>query len=252
MSDFREQNSQVFPLSMILFPFFENVTADFVIQFSTLFYVNSRVDTGLSSPGLFPLLDESDVPTVLFQEQKQLLDAKGRLINLIKRGNWPPDAKKYSLCKFDDIPTPYSSFASKINDPVGYPFMNIVIDDKSLGQPLNTSQMVLSAFAQLISQARYRNLDHRTSCIGIISNGYRFRFLGFQLNTLDFELQNVRNEVMNEVWFHEDVLYPENWKDLPESKRVLNPQVIKIIANILRLSYIHALRSPYFNKLEIE
>jgi len=199
----------------------------------------------VSSPGLFPLFEEDF--SMSLEEHKTLLDAKESLGGLIRERNWPPFCKE-SQCKFDHIPTPFSSFASQKQNPIGYPFLNIVIDDKSLGQPLNTSQMVLSAFIQLVSQARYRCLDHCSSCVGIISNGYRYKFMAFQLNTLDFEFRNTPGEVMNEVWMQEEELYPENWKSLPKEERILNTKVINILGNILRLSYISSLQSQYIRQ----
>eukprot|EP01124_Arcella_intermedia_P008222 TRINITY_DN15163_c0_g1_i2.p1 TRINITY_DN15163_c0_g1~~TRINITY_DN15163_c0_g1_i2.p1 ORF type:complete len:127 (-),score=10.96 TRINITY_DN15163_c0_g1_i2:3-383(-) len=106
---------------------------------------------------------------------------KSNIENMMTRHVWPPplikDGIPVSSCKFGYPLESMSSFISYKDDPVGFPHLSVLFDDKAEGVPLNPTQMIANLYANLASQARFRNIDSPSAAIGIVSNGYRFLFI---------------------------------------------------------------------------
>jgi len=182
----------------ILSTSFANILREYAYQLNTLFFINGKIDIGLSAQAPLPpiLKDFSLLP----EQERKLTTNLNRLKKLFETGRFPIVMDKGTPLilhhKNDNtLPRPMSAYISTANDPAPYPFLDIIIDNKATGRELNTVQMLSYLYAQLASQARYRQLDEPSIGLGAITNAYQWTFMIYQLNTLNFDHTGPRNIV---------------------------------------------------------
>eukprot|EP01124_Arcella_intermedia_P035494 TRINITY_DN9059_c0_g1_i1.p1 TRINITY_DN9059_c0_g1~~TRINITY_DN9059_c0_g1_i1.p1 ORF type:complete len:121 (-),score=23.68 TRINITY_DN9059_c0_g1_i1:281-601(-) len=102
------------------------------------------MDAGLASPGVFPLLSDPG-ECVGSEDVQALLESRENLAHLIAAQTWPPGGPEGDLRKFGLLPPASTSFPSQ-GDAPSYPFLNILFDNKPLGQSLNISFVPFPCF----------------------------------------------------------------------------------------------------------
>jgi len=222
-------------------PFLKVLLWNILGKNETTFIINGRVDTGICGSGTLSIKDINNSNfTYISGTHRQLLQQYKRdLEYLMEEHSWPPplvkNGKKESSCQFSTPLRPLSAFISHKASPIGFPFMSVILDDKDTDAPLNATQMIANLYANIATQARYRNVDTPLAAVGIVSNGYRYLFVVMQLNTLDLSYKQTPNEPHNIVWLHEEELFPEN---VFTPNRVLNPRAIELLRNVFKMAYI--------------
>eukprot|EP01124_Arcella_intermedia_P009569 TRINITY_DN16248_c0_g1_i1.p1 TRINITY_DN16248_c0_g1~~TRINITY_DN16248_c0_g1_i1.p1 ORF type:complete len:331 (-),score=62.93 TRINITY_DN16248_c0_g1_i1:44-964(-) len=172
-------------------------------QFDLLFLINGMIDIGYSSPVPFPLMTKDDFSTISQDQQDKLTNNLNRLNSLFECGEFPVlfDDKGFPVETYHQVPKlpkPFSTAFSLDSDHLTpFPFLDIIIDTKRIGT-LNSVQMLTNLYAQLASQACKRGIDEPSVGVGIVTNGYEWTFVVFQLNTL--ELGHTQTGPRNVVW----------------------------------------------------
>jgi len=183
---------------------------EWAFRFERSFLINGRVDTIISSSRPLPLPTQDTTTFVSSARLQSFQRYQNDLLYRIGKGSWPlllkdKSGKFHSSLTVSHPPTPLSSFLHyrDNNKALPAPFLNVLIDEKSLTAPLNRSQMILFLYSSLASQARYCNIQSPSSAIGIVTDARRWNFLVFQLNTLNLQDQKQKNV----VWEAEKELY---------------------------------------------
>jgi hypothetical protein len=110
--------------------------------------------------------------------------------------------------------------------PLAYPAMDLCIEykgDITLNRDHFEGQGALYLITSSIAYAYWKSVDQPFMVIGVISDGARYTFLAFQLNTLDFTAQS---PVKNILWRMEMTLFDYN-------TRQVNLQTLEQLAKIV-------------------
>jgi len=112
----------------------------------------------------------------------------------------------------------------------GAPLPGIIgVIDHKFGDPKPMdSQGLLYSVAALINQVIQNNIDHPVTNYTIITNGQLWRFIAFQLNTLDFQSAATPNGTKNAAWVYESQLYDETRGEV-----VLHVEPLRVLRGIL-------------------
>jgi len=194
----------------LLFPkIAEGSVREWAFRFQKSFFIKGYVDTVVSCQHPLPLPLSDPTQIMMTKEHlNELRISEQSLEEKILEKKWPPKQGTFRGAQRNSVPPiPLSPYLYKTKST---PFLNVLIDNKAESQELNRSQMILYLYASLASQARYRNVTSSASAIGIVSDGYRWCFIVFQLNTLDLD----NPEVKNIVWTKEERLYDQTTSTL--------------------------------------
>jgi len=216
---------------VILPQYFECVGIEYFYQNNTTFLINGRVDTAIFNespmPQIAEVLMQQSVPS---EHLRLLFQAKKDVEKLMQMNQWPSNKNPH---KFGNLPIPTSGFG----DDATYPFMSVVVDEKSVKASLNAAQMAANLYANIVSSARRTGLDQPCCGVGIVSNGYRWMFMAMQINTLDLSYSE-ENSVYNSLWMHEEELFSQDF--LFDSSRKINTKVIEILYHMYLMAYVQS------------
>jgi hypothetical protein len=152
---------------------------------------NGQADFTLSSSIMLPPQSTPIGATFDEHENEQLLDWANRTI---RKEETLPDGFKF----LRKGAMPYFVAGLQLyGKDLRYPAMNICVEYKKLLLEKNVdayvSQCGMYLLTSSIAYAKLRNCDKPFMVAGAVTDGYRYTFLAFQLNTLDFDSTTVRN-----------------------------------------------------------